>query len=255
MSKIVAKEHILPSALGGKLTTLTCRECNNSAGTNLESHLVQRVLLDGGKRHPLASVDFGGARIRAEFSGARVDEGVIEIGVIGKQSNPKQIEKAIQSLSEENWSGRSFKVNLELGYNERRSDVALVRSAYLYMFWTLGYIYVLDPSVRYIRELLHAPLTDSLTLKGVQRHAGIELPTNLCFAMATEPPEIRDSIRVFLRLDKDSGQIASVALPPSQCDSEDFYRKLEQFGNQATYEGFYTRSLLNNVSDENQREF
>ena len=174
----------------------------------------------------------------------QADDEVIEIVVIGKQSDPRQEEKARQSLTEEDWVGRNFQVNLEFGYNERRSDVALVRSAYLYMFWALGYMYVRDTSARYIREILIDPLKDSLALKGVRRHTAIDLPTDLCFAMATEPPELRDSLRVFLTLDKSSDQIASVALPPQHSDGESFYRKLEQFGNQAKYEGWYTRSLL-----------
>ena len=252
LSEIVAREHIIPRSLGGRLVTLTCKSCNNSDGTRIESDLVQRVLLDARKRYPLAGVEIGGAKIRAEFRVPQGDDDVIEIVVLGKQSDPRQEEKARRSLTEEDWVGRSFQVNLEFGYNERRSDVALMRSAYLYMFWALGYMYVLDTSARFIRELLCDPFRDSLAFVGVQRHSAIDLPTDLCFTMASEPSELRDSILVFLRLDKSSEQIASVALPPERCEGEEFYRRLKKFGNNVKYEGWYTRSLLDGGSEAMQ---
>lgn len=36
-------EHIVPSALGGGLITLTCKKCNNSHGSEVDAHLVQMV--------------------------------------------------------------------------------------------------------------------------------------------------------------------------------------------------------------------
>lgn len=71
----VAEEHVVPEALGGRLTTLTCRQCNNSAGAELEAHLVQRVLIDARKRPVEAIVDIGGAVHRAEvhFPGSAAD--------------------------------------------------------------------------------------------------------------------------------------------------------------------------------------
>ncbi|MBK9209082.1 MAG: hypothetical protein IPL71_12575 [Anaerolineales bacterium] len=36
-------EHIIPSALGGKFITLTCKECNSKSGELLDAHLIQRL--------------------------------------------------------------------------------------------------------------------------------------------------------------------------------------------------------------------
>src|SRR5258708_4609166 len=33
-------EHMVPSAVGGRSTTLTCRLCNNTHGSELDSHLI-----------------------------------------------------------------------------------------------------------------------------------------------------------------------------------------------------------------------
>jgi 5-methylcytosine-specific restriction endonuclease McrA len=41
-------EHVIPSALGGKVETLTCTECNNAQGSTLDSHVVKAMeALDG----------------------------------------------------------------------------------------------------------------------------------------------------------------------------------------------------------------
>ena len=39
----LSREHIVPSALGGKLLTLTCRLCNNTLGSDLDRHLVNAM--------------------------------------------------------------------------------------------------------------------------------------------------------------------------------------------------------------------
>src|SRR5437868_1137324 len=50
LGEVVSEEHVVPGALGGRITTLTCKRCNNEMGSKLESHLVQRVLVEARKR-------------------------------------------------------------------------------------------------------------------------------------------------------------------------------------------------------------
>src|SRR5574341_1282036 len=40
---LLRKEHIIPSAIGGTLITLTCAECNHTQGSKLEANLVKRL--------------------------------------------------------------------------------------------------------------------------------------------------------------------------------------------------------------------
>src|SRR5215203_478907 len=47
LDQIVAEEHVVPKALGGRIVTLTCRRCNNTHGSALEKHLIQRVRVLG----------------------------------------------------------------------------------------------------------------------------------------------------------------------------------------------------------------
>ena len=44
----LSQEHIIPSAVGGELLTLTCVRCNNTQGAKLDFHLAQAMkALDG----------------------------------------------------------------------------------------------------------------------------------------------------------------------------------------------------------------
>lgn len=228
IAEIATKEHILPSSLGGRLISLTCRDCNNQSGSQLESHLVQRVRVSAREKPVLVTVDFGSARFRAEMQVPKSDGNKITIVGIGKQSDPRQVKRAIQILDEEEWHGREVKLDLDLGYIPLNSDVALVRIAYLYMFWRFGYRYVFNESAIVIREQLNDVKRETSVLKGVKWHEGIKLPNNPCFAVAIEPAEFHTSIGVFLELDQESGIVATVTLPPVNSDGAAFYEKLDQ---------------------------
>ena len=154
----VAEEHVVPETLGGRLTTLTCRQCNNSAGAELEAHLVQRVLIDARKRPVEAIVDIGGAVHRAEvhFPGSAADG--FRIFGIPKQSDLRQVAEAQRLLSE---GANEIRLRLNFGYVVLRTAAALVRSAYLLMFRNFGYRYVLDPSAAVIRDHLADPLKET----------------------------------------------------------------------------------------------
>ena len=228
LADIVSAEHIIPSALGGRLTTLTCRQCNNRDGSKIESHLVQRVRLETGKRHPIASLNFDGATLRAEMRLARSDDDVTEFSIIGKQSDDRREKDVRQSLTEEKWQGREINLEIEFGYCPNIAQVALVRSAYLFMFWRLGYRYVFNESALAIREQLNEPTKETSVIYGICRHENLELPARVLFAEATSPPDVRSSLAVFLRLDKDSGAVAQVILPPVNTDGATFYGRLQQ---------------------------
>jgi hypothetical protein len=57
---IVAEEHIVPGALAGRLTTLTCRSCNNDDGSELDAHLIQRVRIEHRTNPLVVRVEIGG---------------------------------------------------------------------------------------------------------------------------------------------------------------------------------------------------
>lgn len=222
----LAIEHIVPKALGGKLTTLTCRRCNNNAGAKLESHLVQRVQIGGGKKPILASVDFCGAHFRGEVHLPKSAAEALKIYGVRKQSHFREIEKFSKLLSNEEWDGQQLNLNLELQYVQAFAFAALLRSAYLLMFRLFGYRYVFDKSASVIRNTIAEPLVETSALNGITWQVSTHGPSDTGVSVVTKPSGLR-SFMVFLTLDKGQDLVSAIALPPPGAGTE-FFRLITE---------------------------
>ena len=165
LTKSVSIEHIVPDALGGRVTTLTCRRCNNTAGTQLDSHLVERVRVEGRSKPILADVEFRGTKFRGEVHLPESASDSFRIYGIPIQSDPREINGFFSLLDEGIWHGQELKLRLERKYVPVRSAVALLRSAYLLMFRLFGYRYVCDRSAVVVRESISQPTMEQMDLK------------------------------------------------------------------------------------------
>ena len=230
LREVVAEEHVVPETLGGKFTTLTCRRCNNQAGTSLEAHLVQRVLVEARRRPAKASVQIGDAVVRAEMVLPRVGDELRTIKVIGKQTDARQLasmQRLLMAGTDE------VHLHLNFGYVEQRSLVALLRAAYLLMFRTFGYRYVLDPSAIAVREQIRHWSQQSPILKGVVwRLEGAPFQRSTAMVM-TRPTELASFV-VLLQLDTDEGHVAAVTLPAPGSDGVELYDRIGALGKAST---------------------
>ena len=222
LAEDVAIEHIVPKALAGQVTTLTCRQCNNTAGTELDRHLVQRVRLEGRKKPILAGVEFCGTTFRAEVHLPDSADDAMKIYGIHKQSDPREIDKFSKLLSEGVWDGQKLKLDLELRYVPVRSFAALVRSAYLLMFRLFGYRYVYDKSAAEVRKSITDPFVETDALKGISWRVDVRPPTETGVSIVTKPKELR-SFMIFLTLDKGRDHVSAIALPPPNTGTEFFH--------------------------------
>ncbi len=226
LSGDLAIEHIVPEALDGRVTTLTCRVCNNTDGAQFDHHLVQRVRLEGRKKPLAAGVEFCGAKFRAEVHLPDPSDDAIKIYGIRKQSNPREVEKFSRLLSEGVWDGRMLNLGFELQYAPALAAAALLRSAYLLMFRLFGYRYVYDSSAAVIRKTLAKPLVETEALKGISWRVNVRPPTNTGVSIVTKPKELR-SFMAFLTLDKSQDHVSAIALPPPNTGTE-FFRLIDR---------------------------
>ena len=230
----VSVEHIIPSAIGGKLTTLTCRRCNNKDGSMVESHLVKQVQLETGKRQAIASLDFKETTLRGELRLAGPDDNVLEYRIVRKMSDTRREEEVRQYLAEGQRHAREINLKVDFDYRPALAHVALLRSAYLFVFWRLGYGYVFDSSASAIREQLNEPTRRTPALHGICKHEIVDLPAEILFAAVIGPPDVHSSLAVFLRTDEGSGAFRQVLLPPLNTDGMAFYRRLQQYNHPRT---------------------
>ena len=90
-------EDVPPSSLGGKVRTVTCKICNNTGGSELESHLPLKLRMDEFTQGiPNASIDsiFNPApNINLDATIHQRGPNLLHIQYYLNRSNPKDIEK------------------------------------------------------------------------------------------------------------------------------------------------------------------
>jgi hypothetical protein len=224
---VVAEEHIVPSKLGGRATTLTCRKCNNSQGSSLESNLIRQVRIETGKKPYSARIEVGAGEFGANvFLPRNSVSGDLEVEWIPNQSHPARLDAAKAGIRA---GGRDLRMRLNYGYNEARARGSLIRSAYLLMFRYFGYRYVLDPSASGLLEVIQDPFLESPVTNATKLQALDTLPDelNLPAIAIVKEPEDRQSFIALLELDREPRRTFSIAVPPLGKDASSYYERLE----------------------------
>ena len=220
LQAVVAEEHVVPSALGGTTTTLTCRSCNNNSGSGLEADLVQRAFVDSGKRLPRTVVRIADTEVRGELAWPEAESEPISIAVIKKQTDPRQV-VAQQGLIRPGMP--DIHLTSDWGYVPQKTHVALLRAAYLLMFRYFGYRYITDRSAQDVRDQIQDWRRDSNVLRGVLWRFNTEHVFTKPSILVVREPQDLVGFLVLLPLDTRRGHVAAVLLPPPGSDGREFY--------------------------------
>lgn len=149
----ITEEHIIPDMLGGTAVTLTCKRCNNTHGTELDSHLVQMIrfhdfLAGVGTKPVRGGIELDGKRFPSDikFDSA---ENTVEFKMRRSHpTTPDAVRKFFQANPD------TFKFHGSSGYIQYRADLALLRAGYLAMFKQWGYRYILSRAADVIRRTI-----------------------------------------------------------------------------------------------------
>lgn len=153
----VSLEHVPPQSVGGRITTITCTECNNTQGSRLDSHLVKRLVSEDTHVRPVrVSVPNSPISIGGHL---HVVEGEPpSIALVGRPaiSHP--------DVAKEIWEALQNKIPITVTpqylYNERKARLAQLRVGYLMLFQWFGYDYL-----RFgIADIVRRQLTDPAEL-------------------------------------------------------------------------------------------
>jgi len=196
-------EHAPPSKLGGKITALTCRRCNNEQGSVLESKLIeyyriQESLTGDSQRRADATAQFDDLPpVQVGFS---ITGNNLHIVPISKASNPKALEAISRSFGQ-GAGPRRFTLHFKQP-GQRSVRIALIRSAYLIAFGQFGYGFAVNPGLDYIRNLFTTPNDKSLYPHGVI--FGFKCPDDfLGVSIITQPMDMRAYLVAFDLFDGD----------------------------------------------------
>lgn len=161
-NSLITLEHIPPENLGGKPIILTCKKCNSVCGHDLDVYLRnemehrERNYFDAPKGH-FVKLSHEGIDVNAIIK--KDEDDIININIKKSLNPPDIVDRFVEST---NASADDLHINgkVKLGSHRRKVevvDVAILKSAYLYAFYRLGYKYILSTNLQAIREQILNP--------------------------------------------------------------------------------------------------
>jgi hypothetical protein len=204
-------EHIVSSKLGGRSQTLTCRKCNNTQGSYLDSHLINLMksldAIEGAGPIRTSIIDEMGKVTAELLPGAGTPDEPITIQIVGQASNMG----AVDNLRNNMRDGATIELKMNFPCIPERCFRAFFRAAFLSVFKVEGYEYVLSPGAEQVRTMLG---TDAPVLKHVVMEAFPERdPATDLLVMPASFSDLGEYYAVLLRLRTKRTRYFSVFLP------------------------------------------
>jgi hypothetical protein len=155
-AKNLTKEHVPPRSVGGREMVLTCRQCNNRAGSSFDVHMERaEAFRRFGSDDPLRELD-----ITLSINGIP-NRGSMYFGPCGivirgnpKQNHPNDVAKISASFADLVNDGHPVQITFRDKFHTRTAQLGFVRAAYLAAFAVLGYAYIFRPAFEPIRAAL-----------------------------------------------------------------------------------------------------
>ena len=154
-ANFLTEEDAPPAKLGGKRIVLTCKDCNSTAGHQIDNHLVNRIrendensFYKGTKQY--RNIEFEGQNITAEITSN--GDGTLRVFHKSKNNNPSLLDKFVYGIKNKtvgpllNLEPKDYQVNSE------RVNLALLKTSYIITFSKFGYIFLLDDFFNPIRS-------------------------------------------------------------------------------------------------------
>lgn len=145
-----------PKSLGGKASILTCRECNNTAGQQIDFHLAERMNeLDHEAFLPVVS-------FAAQFeNNGEVTGGTVYVSpereIIIRHDIEKNHPEKLQKYITETVKDAPVNIIFQKKADPFRIQLALLKTGYLLTFAKFGYAFLLSEPYDRVREQLRHP--------------------------------------------------------------------------------------------------
>jgi len=174
------------------------QKCNNSGGTLLEKHLVNKLNFEEALQG-LASTSINGKVILQNDTELTAKINIVGDGGVYIETNPNRSKPTsvsrILSMANNREEIGNFSLTLKGNYRQGRPEVALIRIAYLLAYSTFGFGFLLNFNLQMIRDQIKSPK------KKLLKHWGIissNFPNeNLGVNLIYEPKELKSFLIVF----------------------------------------------------------
>jgi hypothetical protein len=150
----LTEEHIIPQSANGKEVTLTCKACNNEAGSEIDSQFAQKRRLDRGFK--------GQSKMKAKLAMAGVGAGANillsegHLSIEARSSTAYLHQKLVEAIADHTSGNTPLTIRIAYSLNSKKYAAALVKAAYLGLFADLGYRYILMPSLDRVRRAIRS---------------------------------------------------------------------------------------------------
>lgn len=167
-------EHAPPKSLGGREVALTCKTCNNFAGSKFDAEAQKQDRLQkffsGESGVPeIGTLTFGEATTRVEMH-INGHSSIFAAG-IPKINNPTDLEvmeKKWDALHETQDTDSKFTFTPRIRHSPNRARVSWARTAYLTAFAIFGWKYILRSTLQPLRDQFINP--SSITIPPLNMH-------------------------------------------------------------------------------------
>lgn len=159
-SNFLTAEDAPPAALGGAKIALTCRECNNSCGQEIDCHLsnVLRAIDDsffykGTKQN--ATIEFENKKLTVELES--LGDGALAAYHRVKYNNPTLLDNFMYGIKNKTVGPILNIIPPARKVDPKRINYALIKTNYILTFAKFGYIFLLSEQYDKLREQLLKP--------------------------------------------------------------------------------------------------
>ena len=208
----LSREHVVPSKLGGRSETLTCRrKCNNTHGSCLDSHLINAMramdAVEGAAPIPTVLGSDKGKIVAELFLPSGPEPEPFRIQIVGKASNMEASDDLRNNLRD----GFTLNMHMSFDFIPERYFRAAFRAAFLSVFKAEGYQYALSAGAGQVRRMLDAevPVIEKVIMEAFPERE----PSTDLLVMPVHFNDTGECYIVLLRLRTNRTRYITVFLP------------------------------------------
>ena len=209
-------EHVPPKSIGGKAIVLTCRSCNNSAGSQYEvehkrfddqASITERILKGAPLKQPInVLATFGGIEVPAIISAGSK----LEIGLSDRNMSPPNFTKVMANVSGKN-GPVDIQIELPRPIDFDKLYLADTKSAFLAATALFGYAFALNDTLALVRKQILYPDRNFHSVKYAVTPNMPEKSIALCRTIGVVLVKIQGRVNVLPWIDFDYNHFLEVS--------------------------------------------